>query len=53
MTTLSKVLVVLVIILIIVVAVLNIYLNNNLEPAVRQCIMYTDYSREDCDLYQG
>ncbi len=53
MSTLSKIFAIIVIILIIVVIGLNLYLNRELEPEVRDCITFTDYTREECELSQG
>ncbi len=53
MNILSKFLAGLVILLIIVIIGLNQYLNYKLSPEIRDCIEFTGYSREECELSNG
>lgn len=53
MSIISKLLAGFVILLIMVVVGLNLYLNYKLSPEIRDCIEYTGYSREECELSNG
>lgn len=53
MSIISKLLAGFVILLIMVVVGLNLYLSYKLSPEIRDCIEYTGYSREECELSNG